>query len=160
VISIQDGNYRSGGVTITTTGDCPYSAPTSTVTMITGNNPPTTLTPAFDPSYRYYSAGSSRDVTLTGASNRPNATISAQYSVCNEWQTYSSTINGAATGAFPTNLYAGEADIRNRTWFAMGNVCVHVITLPGDDQADKPVVARLQPKFLDNRHEYSPVGHH
>jgi hypothetical protein len=105
VVSIQDSNYRSTGVAITTTGNCSYTPPATSLTEVRDSN--NILLTA---SVNDYDAGSSATVTIKGTTNRPGATITASYYVCNEYETYTTTADGngnwtiAGTGI---NLYGG-----------------------------------------------------
>lgn len=90
VISIQDSNYRSAGVSITTTGNCPYTSPTSGLTEV--RNASGTPIPL---SGNYYDAGVSATITLVGNTNRPGSTVTASLNVCNQDENYSATADGS-----------------------------------------------------------------
>ena len=93
VVSIQDSNYRSTGITILTTANCPYSAATTSLVSMSGNV--SAPTPAYTPGNSYYNAGSNSTVSFTGTTNRPGATISAQFWVCGEYEYYSTVADAS-----------------------------------------------------------------
>jgi len=106
VVSIQDGNWRSAGVTITTTGNCPYVQPTTTWTELRDSN--NTLITLISDTNSSYNAGSNSTVNIKGTTSRPGATITASYYACSENENYTIPADGSGNWTISgINLYNG-----------------------------------------------------
>ncbi len=115
-IDLNDANWKWMGMSITTTGNCPYTAPTVTVTSVVDAS----STPLTQDTYGNYTAGASQTITINGTTNRPGLTVNAFMGACGLNQNYSGTASTTPNGSGTYN-------------WTISNVAVYDTTNTGSD---------------------------
>ena len=91
-IDIFDMNWKWTGVSVTTSGSCPYVAPVLTVDAVKDSSG-TTLTPDM---YSNFNAATSTTISVSGTSNQAGRTITSDMWVCGKGMKYTTTSSSTA----------------------------------------------------------------